>query len=219
MKKPIRITTAILIAIMCIALLPSCSKAPPLEGEGGIKDELVALIENSFEINELFFGDGFETMSEEEASAYESVDGYEYVSYNAEYHSVEEMKIAAEKVYSEEYLKAIYQTLFTGYADPTAGILPARFIEEKGMLMQEKGIEALYEGTRKFDYSTMKIARPSRRDLVNIQIETWIEGATLRETSEDYNDQLNAIISGKRYKFRLTFVNTADGWRLDSPTY
>ena len=89
MKKPIRITTAILIAIMCIALLPSCSKAPPLEGEGGIKDELVALIENSFEINELFFGDGFETMSEEAASAYESVDGYAFVSYNSAYHSVE----------------------------------------------------------------------------------------------------------------------------------
>lgn len=207
------------LVIVCLSVtlsLVSCGgSAPNIED---IRERVEYLIEGAFEINEIFFGNGL-PIDEGGAAVYGKVDGYDYVSNEAKYRTVIQIKEAAEKIYSADYLEYIYDTVFQGYADPTVGIITARFIEENGELLQSSDNEPLYNGIRKYDYSTMKIVRPSNANVVNINITAWIEGGELPETSVDFSDEYNDMISGQRHTVRLTLVKQNGEWYLDTPTY
>ncbi len=205
--------------VICLSLifsLVSCSNSAPDIEE--IRERVEYLIEGAFEINEIFFGNGL-PIDEGGAVIYGEVEGYDYVSNEAKYRTVIQIKEAAEKIYSADYLEYIYDTVFQGYADPTVGIITARFIEENGELLQSSDNEPLYNGVRKYDYSTMKIVRPSNSSIVNIDITAWIEGAELPDTSYDFSDEYNDMISGQRHTVRLTLVKQNGEWYLDTPTY
>lgn len=209
----------ILLIVVCLSLvfsLVSCANSAPDIEE--IRERVEYLIEGAFEINEIFFGNGL-PIDEGGAAIYGEVDGYNYVSDEAKYRTVIQIKEAAEKIYSDDYLEYIYDTIFQGYADPTVGIITARFIEENGELLQSSDNEPLYNGIRKYDYSTMKIVRPSNANIVNIEITAWIEGGELPETSVDFSDEYNAMVSGQRHTVRLTLVKQSGEWYLDTPTY
>ena len=139
---------------------------------------------------------------------------YDYVSVESEFLSVDQIKMAAEKVYSPEYLEALYESLFTGVAVPEeaqglAG-LSARYIEymnaENGdttaVLMQSNTFEPLVTETRVFDFSTATMVKPSNKKLVNIEVETYLPSAP-----ED------------RLTVRVTLALVNGQWFLDSGTY
>lgn len=218
MKNKLKTVTrliCVLLAIVCaLPALASCKKPPAIET---VKDELVALIEGAYEINEIFFGKGLETVDDELID--NPINGYEYVVENIKYLTTTSIKLAAEEIYTTEFLAGVYLTAFEGYADGDVGIVAARFLDEGGYLLQEKNIESQLNGIKKYDYSTMKIVRPSTQDLLNVEIVCWLEGVENAEQYENLPGQMGQLMKGERVTVTLCFVLTADGWRLDTPTY
>ena len=209
-----RITVALLALALMIASLASCSgKAPALEE---IKGELVALVEASYEINDIFFGEGLETYErggefDREHHIYDENDSefafYEYVTEDCGYLFAESIKADAEKVYTADYLEGIYMMAFNGYADENTGkITTARYLDANGWLLKYAFGDTdpfnILPGKRVYLFETMKIVKPSSATYINVSVDSSLEG----EESEILNVTL---------RFKLT----EDGWRLDGPTY
>lgn len=271
-----------LITAMLIPVLSSCSKAPEVDQ---IYERVVTLIEESHEINEIFFGEGlptyprvtlltdrtltysekydvyylvfmdesgaelcmyfdketnrykfarivdaadvketdgtpvfhdeasgvylFATEYTEEEPEYvydetEDIQGYFVVRADAKYLSIEEIKDAAEKIYSKDYLKGIYQAAFDGLSSgsvSSGGVVGARFIEHGYLLRQAEKAKSYITKKRIYDYSTIKIVRPSNGEYINISIDSHLEGS---------DEILNV---------RLSLILQDGQWYLDSPTY
>ena len=136
-------------------------------------------------------------------------EGYSYVKLDDEYGSVELIKMYAESVYSEGYLKGVYEMLFTGAAvsDDASGVKGARYYnyedpDGRVWLMSADDYTSFIKGKRIYDMSTAKIVRPSNKDFVNIEIESYLE------SSPD-----------ARIKVTLSLIKQNGEWMLDSATY
>ncbi len=132
------------------------------------------------------------------------IEGYNVVRTDAKYVSIDEIKSAAEEVYSAEYLKGVYEAAFTGLSSgsvSSGGVIGARFIEQEYLLRQSASAKNYITAKRIYDYSTMKIVRPSNDKIVNITIDSHLEGS---------DEILNV---------RLTLVLQDGQWYLDTPTY
>ena len=118
MKK---IISAIMIAVLLLVAISttSCSSgAPELED---IRDRFIYLIEASKDFNVIFFGKGLpiyerESLIAEKKGIYydDTMTNYNRVMENAGYVTVSDIKKSAEKIYSTEYLKGLYETSFEG---------------------------------------------------------------------------------------------------------
>lgn len=211
MKK---IIIALLALVILTVSLASCSSNPPELDE--VKDELVSLIEASYEINDIFFGEGLATYErggkfDKEHHLYDENDNeyayYEYVAEDSEYLFTEQIKWAAEKVYTTDYLEGVYTMAFDGYADENTGnVTTARYLDAGGWLLKYAFGEAdpfnILPGKRVYVFETMEIVKPSTAQYLNVAINSHLEG----EESETLTVTL---------RFKLT----EDGWRLDSPSY
>lgn len=210
MKK----TAILLLAlIMAAGVFSSCASEPPQLGE--VKDELVALVEASYGINGIFFGDGLETYArggkfDKEHHLYDGNDSeyasYEYVTEDCGYLFTEKIKTDAEKVYTLDYLEGIYTMAFDGYADENTGaVTTARYLDVNGWLMKYAYGDSdpfnILPGKRVYDFDTMEIVKPSTAKYLNVEINSHLEGET------------------EQIKVTLRFKLTDDGWRLDNPTY
>ncbi len=134
----------------------------------------------------------------------DDIEGYNVVRIDAKYLSIEEIKNAAEQVYSADYLRGVYQAAFDGLSSgalTSGGVVGARFFEQGYLLRQAENIKPLITEKRIYDYSTMKIVRPSSAKYVNISIDSHLEGS----------DEITNI------RLSLTLANGR--WYLDTPTY
>ncbi len=304
-KKILTTVLALMLAVMSVIGLAGCRK-PPEYGE--IEDRFIELVEASYEINKVLFGEGLPTDERiydpwSDTQSYERVDGegkpmlgstgkplygyysyfedkqygellvyrygygkeavlgylkvensprdgetavytiadknkyfyatdyrepegiryytkndpanYDYVSAASKYVSIDEIKAAAEKIYSKDYLEdSVYEGLFVGVAsaDEASNLsgLASRYIEytdsdggdSTPVLMQSNVYPALVSETRIFDFSTARVIRPGSKVLVNIEVETYLESTPdTRET------------------VKVTMVNVDGAWYLDSGTY
>ena len=211
MKK---IVVALLTLALIVTSLASCSSKPPALDE--VKDELVALVEGSYEINDIFFGEGLETYErggefDREYHLYDENDSefayYEYVTETCGYFCVERIKVEAEKVYTKEYLKGVYLMAFDGYADENTGkVTTARYLDADGWLLKYAFGETdpfnILPGKRVYLFDTMEIVKPSNAEYLIVSVDSYLEG----EESEVL-------------RVTLRFKLTEDGWRLDGPTY
>ena len=133
---------------------------------------------------------------------------YDYVREDAPYQTVDEINRLAETVYSSEYLASVYESLFTGItvAEGNMGTLLARYAEmekEDGYVyLMKSNQSAPINVKRVFDFSTMKMVKPSNKNYVNVQMETYLEG-----------DEANRVI------VRVSLKLENGQWMLDSPTY
>ena len=136
---------------------------------------------------------------------------YDYVRYDSPYQSIDSIKIAAEQVYSMDYLNAVYETMFVGTSsiENTSGLatLSARYIEYgddtgNALLMKSNTYEPLIKEKRLYDFSTAEIVRKSNKNFVTIQIDSYLESSP---------DQRLAV--------KLTMVKQNNIWYLDSATY
>ena len=276
----------LLCAIMLTASLTSCGRAPEFSE---IEGRLAELIEASYEINDIFFGEGLpvyervndpknnmKIIQNEDGSRvyyyeiadkglgrviayrtafnapytyvqvltapdatreaiYENADekvyaymipyteptydfyydatdpvDYDYVRADAKYISITAIKEEAEKVYSKDYLSAIYLALFEGTPindNETLKNLSARYYEHADdygsvSLMKSNTYEPLISEKRIFDLSTAEIVRPKRKNFVTIEVESYLE-------SRPQN----------RETIKLTMILQDGQWMLDSGTY
>lgn len=146
-------------------------------------------------------------------------ENYDVVRIDSSYIDIASIKAAAEKVYSSDYLEAIYSSVFDGirnnFSDSSSSVLLARYIEESSeeggivYLRKSNVTEAMYEEHRTYDYATMKIVKPYNRDRVNVTIEA--NGTYFSSETKQIENGVHTV--------RLSFVLENGAWRLDSPTY
>ena len=205
MKKMLAGFLTAFIILTVVLSTASCSQsAPPLDE---VKDRMIYLIEGSKEINALFFGKGIPVYDRESLLVAELGVYYDdkYTAYNralesGRYLSVDHMKEEAEKIYSEEYLKAIYETAFDGFMTGSSSAY-LRFLETNEWLFQNRDAVDFDLSERIYDYSTIEIVKPSSDKYINITIESY--------TLDD----------PKREKISLSFTFERGNWYLDTPTY
>ena len=201
--------TISLILALCTVCTVICacskSKAPKLES---VKERFSYLLDNSYEINEMLWGDGLPTIvyGSDEDKQYkvydeDTFDGYEYVRDECKYQTIEQIKLAAEKIYSKNYLKNIYVQIFDGYMIDSQHYNLAKYIENtKGFFcysLDEDLVDKLV-----FDHSTMKIIKPSRADYVNIEISAAPENNP-----------------SATFKMKVSFILENGEWYLESPSF
>ena len=134
---------------------------------------------------------------------------YDYVRYDQEIQSINQIKALAEQVYSTEYLAGIYESTFVGTlsaADSVSG-LSARYMEytdEEGSasLMESNTYKPLIHERRLYNFSTAKIVRPANKKFVTIEIDSYLESTP---------QQIQRI--------RLSMILQDGVWMLDSATY
>lgn len=207
MKKRILASVlALILGVVSVLSLSSCqnSTAPELDD---VKERFVYLIEESKELNVIFFGVGLPVFRRDSSIsdrkmvyAEDLINGYDRLSENSQHISIDSIKYYAEQVYSEEYLTALYEGAFDGILTGNAGAY-LRFYDDGNYLYQNTSLYDFTVNERIYDYSTMEIIAPSSADYVNVSIESY------------------SIADGSRITIILSFTFERENWYLDSPTY
>lgn len=203
-KSLFSLVLAVLLLFSSVSL-SACSSKPSLSS---VREEYIRLIEASADINDVLWGNGlpvYEADSEEARALalYEEENPpYLLVKEDSPYLSVSAIKAAAENVYSLSYLSGIYEQLFDGYTVDGIHYNYARYIEKDLGLYKSSQTEQIISEKRVYDYSTMKIVSPSRKNYVNVSVVSWLLSAP--------EDTLTV---------QLSFLYQNNRWYLDSPTY
>lgn len=203
--KKIAFIMALLLVFTTVLPLVSCSsKAPELDS---IKERLVFLIEESKELNVVFFGNGLPVFRREDALSdkkliyfNDDLPGYDRVMENTDFLSIDEIKAAAEEVYSSDYISEIYESAFDGVMTGEASAY-VRFYDNGEWLHQNINIGNFTLNERIYDYSTMGIVDPSNGEYINISVESY------------------SVVNQVRQTVYLSFIYENGEWYLDSPTY
>ena len=183
-KRILTVTVSLCLLFVTACSFTSCSRPPKLED---IYDRVVELVESSYDINTVFYGAGLPVYAEDSTYAeiahlyYDTTGtkGYEVVSPYANFFSVDEIKAAAEKVYSAAYLEVLYASAFDGYAVEngagSATFAYARYLEANDWIYRlQNDTVYLKDGMRVYDYSTMKIISPSDAEACYVQMDSWM---------------------------------------------
>ena len=115
-----------------------------------------------------------------------------------------DIKNAAERVYSKKYQEeVVYPSLFTGHAISDASGQPhfahARYLEDNNWIYQAIQKDAHYQGILVYDYSTMRVTKPSNQAMCFVEIDYWEENSPQTVRTQ-----------------RLTLVRQNGLWYLDS---
>ncbi len=154
----------------------------------------------------------------------DSPENYDYVRVDCKYQDLESIMALAESVYSVSYLKGaeweegdmayggVYSAMFDGFALGTE-ISYARYRIDDSIdgffLLKSNEFDPYFTEHKTYKYDTMKIIKPSRADLVNIEI----------TAVGRYIDYENFEVATGEHTVTLTFVLENGEWRLDTPTY
>ena len=177
-----------------------------------VYDRVVDLVEESQEINTVFYGPGLPVHPTNGEYAdfthmyfnFPYKGSYEIVTDQSKFISVMAIQVKAEQVYSKSYLESVlYPFAFTGYAVDNVGgnISVARYLEDEEWIYQATSGENYLEGTRVYDYSTMKVSAFGNSKAFYVTMDSWLEGSP-----------------DKIEKVRLRIVQQDGQWYLDSFT-
>ncbi len=169
----------------------------------------VAIYENPEESAYAYALEGYEEKRHELYYSEADPKYYDYVRYDSGFRNVSDIKVKAEKVYSEDYLNAIYESMFVGTTAVTENVmgLSARYIqysEDDGTvsLMKSNEYKPLITETRVFDFETARIGKNSSEKYVNIEVESYLPSAP-----------------DKRLTVTVSMVYEKGKWMLNGPTY
>ena len=208
MKK--RIAAALLILLT----LTSCGGGVHTEEE--IRTVLDELLPKSFELNEIYFGEGL-PMSNDKAmveqfygmfdSDVEAIN-YHPVDVSCGYTTETDIREATLEVFTADYAEYLFGRAFSGISatfnegeeqEYTSTAVYAMYIEQDGILTVRINLdeEAIPLG-RTYD----------------------LDGMELTENAENFViAKIPTEMDGRALDVELRLVKTPDGWRLDSPTY
>ena len=208
MKNYTKIGIKLICLVLCILSFVSvtaCGKKAPELDE--VYDRFVYLIEESSEMNELLFGSGIpvykrDALITDKRQIYFGISQsvYDLSMEQSKYYSVDTVKLEAERIYSSNYLRALYETAIDGVLTTDGSFL--RFYQEGGKFYQARNAGSFDYKRKIYDYSTMKIVKPSDDDYVTVEIEAYDIG-----------------LSHKRRVITISFVKENGEWYLNSPTY
>lgn len=183
-KRIVSLTCALILSACALFGATSCAGRAPTTSQ--IYDRVVELVEGSYEINTVFYGAGLPVHETDSAYAefmhiyydFSQKGSYEMVTDKAIFLTSIEIKAAAEKIYSKAYLEdVIYPALFTGYAISDASGKPyfsnARYLEDQSWIYQFTGEKVTAASRLIYDYSTMKVVKPSSGKLCFVEISCY----------------------------------------------
>ena len=166
------------------------------------------LIEASYEINTIFFGEGLPTIGYDGSDELMG-DSYSVLTEDSPYKTEAEIKEAALKVYTEEYCAFLFEKAFIGQEvdfsnddDSVVEVvqIPARYLTYEGELIV-RNVEDDERLTldRTYDTGNVTIEKKYRKKVV-ISVPVFEDGVPAGDET-------------------FTLAYTPDGWRLDDPTY
>jgi len=144
--------------------------------------------------------------------------GYLHVRTDERCTTINEIAALSATVYSEDYLADMFTILFGDINRvEDSGTTPAKYVE---MTDEDSGKTYLLcattslcppidDGSRIYDFDSMKVAKRSRRNYVNIEIRAYGRYVDL---------EIGEIATGW-HTVNLSFTRQNGEWRLDSPTY
>ncbi len=166
------------------------------------------LIEASYEINTIFFGEGLPTIGYEGMDELMG-DSYSALTEDCPYKSEAEIKDAALKVYTEDYCKFLFEKAFIGqeidFSNDDASVsevvqIPARYLTYNGeLIVRHVEDDERLTLNRTYDTANVRVEKKYRKKVV-IAVDSFEDGVPAGEET-------------------FTLVITGDGWRLDDPTY
>ena len=175
---------------------------------GGPDDEVLLarfseLIPAAAEINDIFFGEGLPVYSREDyPEAYQlTTDAdpdYDFVTLDAKYQSVEEIKAAAEAVYTSDYLASIYGLIFDGFYDESIGHIAARYTDDGNGFAKHNNTEPQISEARTYDLESAKV---------------------LMKNGSYATIEVDTTYAGESESVRIRMKNQDGVWLLDDPTY
>lgn len=205
MKKAILCT----VLAVLLVLMPSCGSTGGMS-EDEMRETFRTLIEASYELNNIYYGEGLPYDDDLEKMAYllgvvtnlENLHvSYMPVAENAPYQTETEIREATAAVYSDDMCDLLFALAFEGMStDDDETVSYARYIEQSGVLTVRIDLadDALPMG-RTFDFSGMTV---------------------ISERSGEIRASFPTEIDGKKsVDVKVTIIKTENGWRLDSPTY
>ena len=108
---------------------------------------------------------------------------YDYVRFDAEYAHTDELKSLAEQVYAKDYLKSVYESMFTGIAvEGSGGILYARYADktddEGKIRLTKSNLWKPIKTGRVFLFDTMRMSSEKKSNAtdVYVEIDTYMPG-------------------------------------------
>ena len=205
MKKILAALTA---ALLLVSLAACGGRSGMSEEE--MRETFRTLVEASYELNDIYYGVGLPFVHDEDAMAFlagvaADTDGYKFsympVAEDASYKTEADIRAATSAVFSPDLCSHLFVLGFEGLStENDERVAFARYIEQNGTLTVRIDLaeEALKLG-RTYDFSTMKV-QLEEKDRVRAQFASLVDGVPSQNV-------------------RITIIKTADGWRLDSPTY
>ncbi|MBE6597761.1 MAG: hypothetical protein E7641_08865 [Ruminococcaceae bacterium] len=194
----------VLVLILSLSMMSCASKAPDISE---VKERFVYLIEESKELNVVFFGTGLpvyrrgDAISDRKMVYFDDeLTGYDRVMENTDYLTIDEIKASAELVFSEDYLSDFYESAFDGIMTGSSSAY-VRFYDDTEWLYQNVNATVFALSERIYDYSTMNIIDPSSDTYVNISVESY------------------SLADPTRRTVYLSFVFENGNWFLDTPSY
>ena len=200
-RKSIKRAAALAAAVIILASLFSCGAT---YDEGEIKAAAAELIEASYDINVIYFGEGLPTAETPDDYVMKHLE----IAEDSPYHTEEEIKEATLAVYSEDYSTFLFEKAFSGFSVDlgdedsvdSAEIIDARYVEYGGRLVvlpiDEEDVMKL---DRTYDTDKIEVIK-QRNGNVTIRVPSYVDGKAAGDVT-------------------LTVVKTDAGWRLDTPTY
>lgn len=207
--KITKIFAAALAACLLTLAFASCASSSGMS-EDEIRDTYRTLVEASYELNDIYYGAGLPYDTNIDVmSALTGMDAaalrvsYMPVSAEAAYQKEADIRAATKKVFSDEISSHLFTLAFSGISvgeDVEETVAYARYIEQDGVLTVRLALsdEALPMG-RTYDFDAMTVLQ-NEENRIRASFPSTIDGK-------------------KSVDVKITLVKTADGWRLDSPTY
>lgn len=198
-------TAAALVIFGVIGVMYGCVPTYDVEE---LPSAAAKLIESSYEINTIFFGEGLPTIGYDDDGDELMGDRYSALSEDSPCKSEAEIREATLQVYTEDYCNFLFEKAFIGQQidfgeDDTVSELvqiPARYLTYDGQLIvRYVDDDECITLNRTYDTSNIRVKKTYRKKAV-ITVDSFVDGVPAGEES-------------------FTLEYTSAGWRLDDPTY
>lgn len=196
---------AVIVIAVIVGVLYGCMPQYDITEVPGAAAEL---IEASYEINTIFFGDGLPTIGYDGMDELMG-DSYSALTEDSPYKSEAEIKEATLKIYTEDYCEFLFEKAFIGqevdFSNDDAGVaevvqIPARYLTYDGeLIVRYVDEDERLKLNRTYDTGNVRVEKKYRKKVI-ISVDAFEDGVPVGEET-------------------FTLVYTSDGWRLDDPTY
>ena len=203
--------------LICLPLLLALASCAPANDPDTVHAALDSLVEQSYALNEVYFGAGLPISDDREdvERFYASFDtditsiNYHPVAADAAFQSEDEIRTATEAVFSQSYCTYLFERAFSGISDTfdagtenevTKTATYARYIQYGETLTVRLNLaDEAIPLNRTYDCANAEILE-NKAAYVLFSVPSTVDGLPDEE-------------------IEIKIVRERDGWRLDSPTY